>query len=99
VVPHARPFLGRQKVCGRGAEVFPGLLEADRRRAGGVDDCVNPFERRFQPLATQQVNAERAADPYYLMPVLLEERNSARTDVARRTGYCNSNAGPPGSDY
>jgi hypothetical protein len=69
VVTHARPLLGGEKISRGSAEIGASLGGADRRRADGIDHRVNPFERRVQTLARNQVNAERAADAYDLMPV------------------------------
>jgi hypothetical protein len=95
VVTHADTFLGGEKICRGSAEVFASLVGADRRRAGGIDHRVDPFERRVQSLARNQVNAVRAADTYHRVLVPLKECDSARTDIAGRTGYSDSRDTPP----
>jgi DNA-binding transcriptional LysR family regulator len=77
---HTRTLLGAEKVSRGSAEILASLLGADRRRADGIDHRVNPFERRVQTLASDQINTERAADAYHLMPVPLQERDRARAE-------------------
>jgi hypothetical protein len=86
LVPHTRPFLGGEQVPRGGAEVRHGLGHVDRGPVAGVDDGIDLVQCRVEPLAGGQVHAERPADPYDLMPVPLEGRDGACSDVAGGTG-------------
>ena len=49
-----------------------------------------PLSAASKALPRSHVNAERAADAYDLVPLPLEDRSSAGTDIAGRTGYGDS---------
>lgn len=95
VVTHAPALLGGEKISRGSPEIVASLGGADRRRADGIDHRVNPFERRVQTPARNQVNAERAADANHHVPLALKERDGAGTDIAGRTSHSYSHGEPP----
>ena len=95
VVAHAGPLLGGEQVAGGGAEVGHRLVGIGRRRVRGVDERLDTSERLVQPVAGEEVHAQRAADADDVVPVPLEGGGGECADVAGRSGDCDAHEKPP----
>jgi hypothetical protein len=95
VVAPARPLLGGEQVVGGGAEVRHHLVGIGRRRVRGVNERLDTSERLVQPVAGEEVHAQRAADADDIVRVPLEGGGRECADVTGRSGDCDPHEKPP----
>jgi hypothetical protein len=90
-------FGGEQVAGGGGAEVRHHLVGIGRRRVRGVDDRRCARERPVQPIAGQEVNAQRAADANDIVAAPLEGGSGECANVTGRSRDCDAHDEPPSS--